>query len=103
MVSEGSRATICDRCLRRSVKTAMFERFAAMAVAKGAVMTFTPFQDRCENAGFDNRWTCPGCYADLIGARAGEATCSSCGSRLQLSVDYEPVSVAQLIAAPEAE
>lgn len=63
---------------------------------------FTPFQDRCKNAGFDNRWTCPGCYADLIGARAGEATCSSCGSRLQLSVDYEPVSVAQLISGPEA-
>lgn len=63
---------------------------------------FTPFQDRCENPGFDDRWTCPACYHDLTGVRAGEATCPSCGSQLMLSVDYQPVSVAQLIAAPEA-
>lgn len=34
VVSEDSRAAICDRCAQKSV-AAMFERFAAMADAKG--------------------------------------------------------------------
>jgi predicted amidophosphoribosyltransferase len=60
-----------------------------------------PFSDRCSNQGFDDRWTCPGCYSDLEGAVRGEMTCPHCEARLDLSVDYEPVSVARLIAGGE--
>lgn len=56
-----------------------------------------PFSDRCSNPGFHDRWTCPGFYADLDAANPGTVTCSSCGRKVLLSVDYEPVSIAELI------
>jgi len=66
------------------------------------VVSTTRFSDRCENPGFYDRWTCPACYVDLEGARPGEAICPACGEKLQLSVDYEPVCVAQVVVPREA-
>lgn len=55
------------------------------------------FSDRTSNPGFTDRWTCPSCYTDLVGATVGRATCPACTATLDLSVDYEPVSIARVV------
>lgn len=53
------------------------------------------------NPGFDDRWTCPACYAEHEGRLAGRTVDCSCGARLRLSIDYEPVCVATCIDPEE--
>ena len=58
-----------------------------------------PYADNCCNPGFDDYWTCPGCYADLRaenGFSEGDATCLKCGRELELTVETQPMCVATL-------
>lgn len=57
-----------------------------------------PFQDECRNNGWDARFTCPGCYADLdYSAWQGRTdACPSCGRTITCTVESEPVSVCRL-------
>lgn len=59
----------------------------------------SPFAQRCSNAGFDDRWTCPGCYTDFPVMRAGTAICGTCGRTVECRLEYEPVCVAVLVDA----
>lgn len=54
------------------------------------------------SAGIDDRWTCPNCYEDHEGSLDGQTIDCPCGSRLKLSIDYEPVCRATCID-PDAE
>lgn len=47
-------------------------------------------------------WTCPNCHEDHFGSLDGETIDCSCGAKLKLSIDYEPVCRATCID-PEAE
>lgn len=49
------------------------------------------------NAGIDDRWTCPNCYADHVGCFNGETIDCECGAKLKCSIDYEPVCRAECI------
>lgn len=62
-----------------------------------------PFEARCSNSGFDDRWTCPGCYEDLDEKRTGHVTCPKCKRLLLLSLEYEPVCVAEIISEDEGD
>lgn len=61
-------------------------------------MTDEPFADQCTNNGWDARFTCPGCYADLDHAAWCNRTdaCPSCGRTVTCAVESEPVSVCRL-------
>jgi hypothetical protein len=62
-----------------------------------------PFQQRASNSGFSDRWTSPSCYFDLPNKSEGDTTCPSCDAKLRLSVEYEPMSVADIITGDEDE
>lgn len=53
------------------------------------------------SAGIDDRWTCPNCYEDHEGNLGGKTIDCSCGARLELTVDYEPVCRATCIDPDE--
>lgn len=46
--------------------------------------------ESCSNAGFDDRFTSPCCYADFEGERDD---CPECGAPLVCTVEYEPKAV----------
>lgn len=56
-----------------------------------------PYSSCTSNNGFYDRWTCPGCYADLLSKVEGKETCGTCGRSIRLSLDYEPVCRAELL------
>jgi hypothetical protein len=55
-----------------------------------------PFTEACSNPGATDRWTCPGCYADLGGVGVGDHTCLSCGRALSCSLEHLPVCITTL-------
>lgn len=56
-----------------------------------------PFGTRCCNSGVYSNWTCPGCYKDLASKSEGVETCGNCGREVRLTLEYEPVCVAELV------
>lgn len=63
---------------------------------------YIPLSDKTRNNGFYNRWTCPACYDDLPDKEPGLVTCPSCKARVELTLDYEPVSIATLLTEDDA-
>jgi hypothetical protein len=59
------------------------------------------FDDETSNPGWDNKWTCPGCYADLLNADHGVKTCPCCHRKLILEVRQQPVCVATICEGEE--
>lgn len=53
------------------------------------------------NDGFDDRWTCPNCYADHNGLSDDAVVDCKCGARLQLTVEYQPVCRATCVDPDE--
>jgi hypothetical protein len=53
------------------------------------------------SAGIDDRWTCPNCYEDHVGSLDGEVVNCSCGAKLKLRLDYQPVCFAECIDPDE--
>jgi hypothetical protein len=49
-----------------------------------------------------DRWTCPACYADHEGSDGLTVDCS-CGARLKLTIEHEPICVAECIDPDEEE
>lgn len=49
--------------------------------------------EHCSNAGWEDRFTTPCCYADFEGERD---TCPECGASIQCEVEYQPVAVCTL-------
>lgn len=57
---------------------------------------------RLTNPGVDDRWTCPNCYADHVYQSEDEVIDCSCGARLKLTIEQQPVCVATCVD-PEEE
>jgi hypothetical protein len=55
------------------------------------------------SAGFDDRWTCPNCYADHIGGLEDTTVQCDCGATLKLTIEQRPVCVATCIDPDEEE
>ncbi len=51
---------------------------------------------RLTNPGFEDRWTCPNCYADHSGYEDTTVDCQ-CGARLKLTIDSQPICVATCV------
>ena len=49
--------------------------------------------DCCSNAGFDDRFTTPCCYADFTGQRD---TCPECGAPIECEVEEQPLAVCRI-------
>lgn len=50
------------------------------------------------NPGFDDRWTCPNCYADHEGYALEDTTVvCACGAHLKLTIEQQPVCRATCI------
>lgn len=60
-------------------------------------MSGKPFAMELSNPGHDDRWTCPGCYADLPNRRTATVTCQSCDRTVVCTLDSQPVCVATLV------
>jgi predicted amidophosphoribosyltransferase len=56
-----------------------------------------PMDTETRNPGHYDRWTCPGCYADLPNKREGTVVCSVCNFTVECSTDTQPVCVATLV------
>jgi hypothetical protein len=56
-----------------------------------------PHQQECSNPGYDDHWTCPGCYEDLPTRRTGTVTCTGCDRKVECTLDTQPVCVARLV------
>lgn len=55
-------------------------------------MAEDPIATECSNAGYDDRWTCPGCYEDIDGASSGSTyVCRKCGNSVACTLEYQPV------------
>jgi hypothetical protein len=56
-----------------------------------------PFEMDCSNPGFDDKWTCPGCYKDLGNVGHGnEITCEDCGCVVKCSLYMQPVCLSEV-------
>lgn len=55
-----------------------------------------PYSDKTSNAGFDDYWTCPGCYSDLHGIGEGIHTCPNCKRVIECTVETQPVCHCEL-------
>ena len=62
-----------------------------------------PFAQECSNPGFDDRWTCPGCYDDLEIKEPGNIICKKCGSSVDCKLEYQPVCKSELAESEEDE
>ena len=58
-----------------------------------------PLSTSCGNTGFDDRWTCPACYADHYGNLDGRIVKCGCGHAFKARLDSLPVCNSELIAA----
>lgn len=56
---------------------------------------------RLTNSNVEDRWTCPNCYADHTGSLQDEEVDCDCGARLLLTIEHEPVCVAECIDPEE--
>lgn len=71
--------------------------FGPMDVSRGEV---------CRNPGFEDKFTCPGCYADIertLGKDDVAFVRCECGAPLRLEIEYEPGAVAIVCDEDEEE
>ena len=61
-----------------------------------SVVTEKPFSHICSNPGHYDRWTCPGCYADMPNKKPGTYDCRECKRVVVCSRSIHPVCVATL-------
>lgn len=50
-----------------------------------------PLSTSCSNAGFYDRWTCPGCYDDLPNTGEGTFICERCGNTVECTLERQPI------------
>lgn len=62
-----------------------------------------PLSTSCSNPGFDDRWTCPACYADHHGRLEGRVVACECGHSFKATLDTQPVCCSDLIDSAEGE
>lgn len=61
------------------------------------------FDDTCANAGFSDRWSCPGCYADMRNKLPGTFACAACGRQVECTLEREPVCISRLVESDDAD
>ncbi len=54
--------------------------------------------DRCSNAGFEDRFTTPCCYADFEGE---QDACPNCGAPIKCTVETQPMAVCTISESEE--
>ena len=62
-----------------------------------------PFEQRVTNPGFEDRFTCPGCYHDHRGAPSAVTKCERCKRPLRCSIERQPVAVCELAGNDEQD
>lgn len=55
------------------------------------------FEQRCTNPGYEDRFTCPGCYEDHHGVPSSITSCTKCKRPLRCTVEQQPVAVCTLV------
>lgn len=66
--------------------------------------TREPLSTTCSNAGFDDRWTSPCCYAEIEEAGSpGTYPCPECGRQVRCTREHQLVCHSELVADGEKD